>query len=67
MLWSQRVEIQVADGRISVLGIRSCFFKVDKSKMVDCVSISAATQHIEASTRANNTGPNNQSSFGCQD
>ena len=53
MLWSQRVGIQVADGRIFVLVIRSCFFKADKSKIVDCVSISAATQHIEAPIRAN--------------
>lgn len=35
--------------------------------MVDCVSISAETQHIETPINANYTNPNNQSKFCCQD
>jgi len=34
--------------------IRSCFFKAYESKMVICVSDSAAAQHIEAPIYANN-------------
>jgi hypothetical protein len=33
--------------------IRSCFFKADESKMVNCVSVLAAAQHIEASNKRN--------------
>jgi hypothetical protein len=31
--------------------IRSCFFKVDKSETVNCVSASALAPHIEASIK----------------
>jgi hypothetical protein len=33
--------------------IRSCFFKAAESKMVNCVSVSAAAKHIEASIKRN--------------
>jgi hypothetical protein len=46
--------------------LRICFFKADKSKMVDCVSISAATRHIVAPISATNTHPNSQRRFCCQ-
>ena len=39
--------------------IRSCFFKADKSKMVNSESVSATTQHIEAPVYANNNYPIN--------
>jgi hypothetical protein len=34
-------------GEYSVLEIRDCFLKADRPKMLDCLSISAGTQHIE--------------------
>jgi hypothetical protein len=40
--------------------IRHCFFKADKSKMVNCVSALAVAQHIEAPINTNNNYPNNQ-------
>jgi hypothetical protein len=47
--------------------IRSYFFKADESKKENCVSVSAAAQHIEAPINANNNHPTNQSGFCCQD
>jgi hypothetical protein len=47
--------------------IRHCFFKADESKMVNCVSVSAVAQHIEAPINANNNHPINQSGFCCQE
>jgi hypothetical protein len=47
--------------------IRNSFFKADKSKMVNGVSVSATTQHIEATINANNIHPHNQCNFCCQD
>ena len=51
----------------TLVKIRHCFFKADESKMVNCVWISATTQHIETPNNANNNHPINQSGFCCQD
>jgi hypothetical protein len=51
----------------SILKIRSCFFKADESEMLNCVSDSAAAQHIEASIYTSTNHPINQSGFCCQD
>ncbi len=40
--------------------IRSCFFKAVKSKKMNCVSVSAAAQHIEAPPYAKKNHPVNQ-------
>ncbi len=45
--------------------IRSCFFKADESKMANCVSDSAAAQHVETQINGNNNHPDNQSGFYC--
>jgi hypothetical protein len=56
-----------ADAKRKIRKIRHCFFSANQAKIANCVSVSAATQHIEAPNNANNTHPNNQSRFCCQD
>ena len=46
--------------------MRGCFIKAGWSKVVHCVSIWTATQHIAAPIGTNNTHPNNPSQFCCQ-
>jgi hypothetical protein len=47
--------------------IKTLLFGAYQGKIANCVSGSATTQHIEAPISANNTHPNNQGRFCCQD
>jgi len=50
----------------TIFKIRKLLFKADKSRIVNCVWISAVTQDIEAPNNANNNHTRNQSGFCCQ-
>jgi len=71
MLWEWLPDAIDSVGPTSIIvaerkKIRHCFFNVNKSKIANCVSASASTQHIEAPISANNIQLDNQSKFCCQ-